>query len=74
MAQEQHDTRYVDNSTESTSFGFRKSLALPCIFNSYLEYSSTIKCSEMSADNASREGTFLNIPFNDFIININPFS
>jgi len=58
---------FVDNSTESTSFGFRKSLALPCIFNSYLEYNSTIKCSEISADKSSREGTFLNIPFNELL-------
>jgi hypothetical protein len=59
-------TRYsfLDNLTESTNFGFRKSLALPCIFNSYLEYNSTINCSEISEDSSSRAGTFLNTPFN----------
>ena len=59
-------TRYsfLDISTESTSFGFKKSLALPCIFNSYLEYSSTINCSEISEDSSSRAGTLLKTPFN----------
>ncbi len=58
-------TRYslLDNSTESTNFGFKKSLALPCIINSYLEYNSTIKCSEISADNSFLSGALLKTPF-----------